>query len=143
MKLRLIPGFSLLLLSFTSGAQQLSQPKPSEPLHMLDSIDSSSGNSLPSPQPVRGASVRQDAAQRTDLIPNVASGPGTKVQKRAQGFATLDKSPAPPRVTDARGQLIPGAVQLGPNQVLDPRNGKIYSTVPNGDGQRIIDPPKP
>ncbi|MFC6840301.1 hypothetical protein [Xanthomonas theicola] len=45
--------------------------------------------------------------------------------------------PVPAKVYDRRGQLLPGAVQVGPNRVLDTRNGRYYSTVPSGDGQRI------
>jgi hypothetical protein len=138
-----MPALAALLLSFASGAQQLNQPAPDAPLRMLGSAEASSGNSLPPPQSGRPASVRQGAAQRTDSTFKVASDTGLASPALERPASARPKIPTPPpRVMDARGQQIPGAVQLGPNRVMDPRTGRIYATVPNGDGQRVIDPPR-
>jgi hypothetical protein len=141
MKTRLISALSaLLLVPFAGGAQQLNQPRTIEPFQPMGSSDSASGNRLPPPQSHKASQVRQDAAQR-DKTPKVAAETGIETQRPEQPASTQPNAPVKPiRVTDAQGIPIAGAVQMGPNRVMDPKTGRIYSTVPNGDGQRIIEP---
>jgi hypothetical protein len=119
MKTLLICAFSaLLILPSASAAQQLGQPHPT-------------------------ASVRQDLSERADATPKVASDTGITPVRVEQPLSIQPDPPTRPvRVLDARGREIPGAVQLGPNRVLDPRDGRIHMTMPVGDGQRIIEFPK-
>lgn len=109
---------ALLLLATASGAQQLGQPRAAP-------------------------SVRQSLSERADTTPKVASDTGiTPVRVEQPVSIQPDPPTRPVRVLDARGREIPGAVQLGPYRVLDPRDGRIHMTMPVGDGQRIIDLPK-
>jgi len=58
-------------------------------------------------------------------------------------FAAQAFGVTPDLITTAKG-LTNGAVPMGTNQVMDPKTGKVYTTMPHGDGQRIIQPtPKP
>ena len=141
MKTRLISVLSvLLLMPFAGGAQQLNQPRTIEPFKSVGSSDSDSGNSLPPPQSRKASSVRQDAAQR-DSTPKVAAETGIKSRRPEQPASTQPDQPVKPiRVTDAKGLPIAGAVQVGPNRVMDPKTGRVYSTVSSGDEQRIIEP---
>lgn len=119
MKTLLICAFSALLtLPSASAAQQLGQPRAAP-------------------------SVRQDLSERADTTPKVASDTGiTPVRVEQPVSIQPDPPTRPVRVLDARGREIPGAVQLGPYRVLDPRDGRIHMTMPVGDGQRIIDLPQ-
>lgn len=140
MKCRLILVSLALVAPLSSGAQQLNQPQPIERLQASGGSGSGSGNSLPAPEPGRNTSVRQDASQRADT-PKVVSETGIKPVHVVQPTSTRPGEPTKPiRVTDARGVPVPGAVQVGPNRVMDPNTGRVYMTVPNGDGQRIVDP---
>jgi len=87
--------------------------------------------------------VRQGLSERADTTPEVASDTGISPVRVEQPVSIQPDPPTRPvRVLDARGREIPGAVQLGPNRVLDPRDGRIHMTMPVGEGQRIIDLPK-
>ncbi|WDS37149.1 hypothetical protein [Pseudoxanthomonas sp.] len=144
MKARIVRMFFALLLAtpLVVGAQQLNQPAKVEPIRLGSSSDSSSGNTLQAPQAVQKSSVRADASQRS-ATPSVAADTGIKIQRPQQPASTQPEAPPEPiHVTDARGQMVTGAVQVAPNRVMDPKTGRVYSTVPAGDGQRIIDPPR-
>ncbi|SEL88144.1 hypothetical protein SAMN05428989_2771 [Pseudoxanthomonas sp. GM95] len=143
MKAPIIPLISALLLALplAAGAQQLNQPNKVEPFRPISS-SSNGSNTLPAPQPAQKSSVRSDASQRT-AAPKVAADTGIVQQRPEQPASTQpDPTPKPIHVTDARGQPVTGAVEVAPNRVMDPKTGRVYSTVPAGDGQRIIEPPK-
>lgn len=126
-----------------AGAQQLNQPKP---VQMLDARDATAPrtNQLPPPQPSATGKVNADAGQRATTPPVSPKGPATDAQRPTQPSSVTPTAPATPaRVFDAQGRLVPGAVQVGNNQVMDPKTGRIYPVTPAGDGLRIATPPKP
>lgn len=130
-----------LLAAFAAGAQQLNQPNRIEPVQPLGSASQNSGNTLPQPAGAQNRAVPSDPAQRSQAPKIGSKGPATDAGKPAQPANTTPPAPARPlRVTDAQGRLVNGAVSMGNNRVMDPRTGKIYTTIAVGDGQRIVEP---
>lgn len=126
-----------------AGAQQLNRPKP---VQMLDARDSTAPrtNQLPPPQQPATGKVNSDAAQRATTPPVSPKGPAADAPRPTQPSSVAPPTPATPaRVFDAQGRLVPGAVQVGNNQVMDPKTGRIYPVTPAGDGLRITTPTKP
>jgi cytoskeletal protein RodZ len=121
-----------MLVVFTAGAQQLKQPStaPSQ----------NAGSTLPQPASTQPrAGVSSDPAQRGQSPTISSKGPAVDADRPTP--ATQPSTPAAsPRVTDAQGKMISGAVPMGTNQVMDPKTGKVYTTMPQGDGQRVIEP---
>ncbi len=129
-----------------AAAQQLNQPKQVEPFKPVSSAESTSASSnvLPAPQQRVKSGVRASASDRATPAPMSAKGPANDAARPGQPSSITPKAPVKPlRVTDAQGRVVAGAVMVGDNRVMDPRTGRVYSTVPDGDGQRIIQPTKP
>ncbi|KAB7778934.1 hypothetical protein [Xanthomonas sp. LF06-19] len=147
---RLLPCVAIALLVPALAAAQSLQPVPGAP---AGNRDANTLQSAPPPAP--------SVASRLDERPPAsASAPKTtpapsNLDDRPQGQAKR-KHPAsqavpaaaaladpsarrPVRLYDRRGQLVPGAMQVGPNRALDTRTGRYYDTVPSGDGVRIQD----
>jgi len=130
-----------LLASMAAHAQQLNQPNRAEPVKPLGNTTQSSGNTLAQPANTQNRAVPSDPAQRNQAPKISSKGPANDADKPVQPSNITPQAPAkPPRVTDARGRLISGAVQVGPNRVMDPTTGRYYTTMPDGDGQRIVEP---
>lgn len=129
-----------LLAALPAGAQQLNQPNRSQPARPATSATQSSSNRLAPPAPTQRDAVSSDPAQR-DQAPKISDkGPALDAERPVQPASATPQSSTPLRVTDARGRLVNGAVPVGQNQVMDPRTGRVYNTVPNGNGQRIVEP---
>lgn len=130
-----ITALPILAAAPLTQAQQLNQPQPVQ----IPNARDASGTS-----PQRSTGVRSDAGQRATTPPVSPKGPATDAQRPTQPSSVTPTAPATPaRVIDAQGRLVPGAVQVGNNQVLDPKTGRIYPVTPAGDGLRIATPPKP
>ncbi len=139
MKTCLIVAFAALLVAPSAGiAQQLNPARTIGPFRAVGGLDAGAANGLPSPPSPKALAVRQEAAQRDDT-PRVAADTGLKPRRVEQPASTRPgQSTKPLRVTDARGLPIAGAVQVGPGRVLDPKTGRVYSTVTLGEEQRIV-----
>ena len=92
------------------------------------------------PQPSQSAPKAAPVSSSLDDRPQSPQSSAHKPTKAkpasANGVnAATDRQPV--KLYDRGGRIIPGAVQVGPNRVLDTRSGRYYSTVPSGDGQRI------
>jgi hypothetical protein len=134
----------LLLTAPSAGAQQLNRPGRIEPARPATGATQSPGNKLAPPVSTQRDAVSSDPAQRSQAPKISDKGPAVDAERPAQPASATPRPSAPLRVTDARGRLVSGAVPVGQNQVMDPKTGRVYSTVPDGDGQRIVEPrPKP
>jgi len=124
-----------MLVVFAAGAQQLKQPSaaPSQ----------NAGSTLPQSADAQRGGVASDPAQRSQSPKINSAGPAVDAKRPV--LNPPPAAPASPRVvTDAQGKMISGAVPMGANQVMDPKTGKVYPTMPQGDGRRVIAPtPKP
>jgi hypothetical protein len=122
-----------LLAIFAAGAQQLRQPTiaPAQ----------SGARTLPQPASPQSRSVASDPGQRSQAPSISPRGPAIDANRPVQPSTAAPATPAAsPRVVDPQGRQINGAVPMGTNQVMDPKTGKVYTTMPHGDGQRIIQP---
>ncbi len=128
-----------LLVALSAGAQQLNQPRQITPVKPLSSTPQSTSKPQVAPATTPSQSVASDPSQRSQAPSISAKGPALDAAKPVQSASTQPQS-GPLRVTDARGQLVSGAVQIGPNQVMDPTTGRSYNTIPDGNGQRIVEP---
>ncbi|UYB51833.1 hypothetical protein OCJ37_17960 [Xanthomonas sp. AM6] len=128
---------SLCALSPALAAAQSLQPAPKSP---TATRQATTVQPAPAPVSTRPAQTAPTApipsglGQRAQPAPIPQQGPSRPAAPASTSPAT---TPAQAKVYDRRGRLIPGAVQAGPNRVLDTRSGRYYSTVPSGDGQRI------
>lgn len=133
-----------LLAALPAAAQQLNQPNKIQPAKPATSATQSSSNKLAPPAPTQRDAVSSDPGQRNQAPKISDKGPAVDAERPTQPAGATPKSTTPVRVTDARGRLVSGAVPVGQNQVMDPKTGRVYNTVPDGDGQRIVQPrPKP
>lgn len=82
--------------------------------------------------------VQNDASKRSAIPAIPRSGPAALPEK-TKTPAVAPKPAAGKLVTDRGGQPISGAVEVGNNRVLDPRTGKIHTTVPTASGAQAID----
>ncbi|AKK69066.1 hypothetical protein [Xanthomonas translucens] len=115
-----------LLLPALASAQSLN-PAPSSP------TASRQATTLKSAPATRVAPVSSSLDDRPQ---SPAHKPAKTKPAPANGAnAAADRRPV--KLYDRGGRVIPGALQVGPNRVLDTRSGRYYSTVPSGDGQRI------
>ncbi|WP_369977102.1 hypothetical protein [Xanthomonas bundabergensis] len=108
----------------------------------LDSAPSSptatrQSTTLQSAPAARTAPVSSSLDDRPQASPSSVRKPAKAKPSPANAAAAADRRPV--KLYDRSGRLIPGAVQVGPNRVLDTRSGRYHSTVPSGDGQRIDD----
>jgi hypothetical protein len=129
-----------LLVALSAGAQQLSQPRQITPVKPLSSTaPQRSIKPQAAPATTPSQSVASDPAQRSQAPSISAKGPASDADKPVQAASTQPQS-GPLRVTDGSGKLVSGAVQIGPNRVMDPTTGRSYNTIPDGNGQRIVEP---
>ncbi|WP_295927511.1 hypothetical protein [uncultured Xanthomonas sp.] len=146
---RLLPCVAIALLVPALAAAQHLQPVPGAP---ASDRDANTLQSAPAPAP-SVASRLDERPPASTTAPKAVPVPSS-LDDRPQGKArhTRPASPAVPaaaladpsarrpvRLYDRRGQLVPGAMQVGPNRALDTRTGRYYDTVPSGDGVRIQD----
>ncbi|OAX53989.1 hypothetical protein [Xanthomonas graminis] len=115
-----------LLLPALANAQSFT-PAPSSP------TASRQATTLQSAPATRTAPVSSSLDDR----PQSPQSPAHKPAKAKPAPANAAAGRRPVRLYDRGGRVIPGALQVGPNRVLDTRSGRYYSTVPSGDGQRI------
>ncbi|MGV8961056.1 MAG: classical arabinogalactan protein 4 [Stenotrophomonas sp.] len=78
------------------------------------------------------AGETEDARVRDQLATHPISSQGVSASPLPAQLA------APLRVYDRHGRMLPGMKPAGANRVLDTGSGQYYSTVPSGDGQRIV-----
>ncbi|MCC4589757.1 hypothetical protein LL974_01270 [Xanthomonas campestris pv. cannae] len=146
---RLLPCFAIALLVPALAAAQHLQPVPGAP---ASDRDANTLRSAPAPAPSVASRLDErppasaSAPKATPVPSNLDDRPqGQAKRKRAASQAVPAAAVADPsarrpvRLYDRRGQLIPGAMQVGPNRALDTRTGRYYTTVPSGDGVRIQD----
>lgn len=133
MKASVVPLVAVLpmLVAFSAGAQQLKQPNPSP--------SQNAANPLSQPANAQNGGVASDPAQRGQSPKISSAGPAVDANRPALSPPPAAPTTAP-RVTDSQGKMISGAVPMGANQVMDPKTGKVYTTMPQGDGQRVIAP---
>lgn len=146
---RLLPCVAIALLVPALAAAQQLQPVPGAP---ASDRDANALRSAPAPAPSVASRLDErppasaSAPKATPVPANLDDRPqGQAKRKRPTSHAVpadvvADPSARRPvRLYDRRGQLIPGAMQVGPNRALDTRTGRYYTTVPSGDGVRIQD----
>ncbi|MBD7922442.1 hypothetical protein [Xanthomonas bonasiae] len=121
---------AIALLAPALATAQSLNPAPSSP---TATRQSTALESAPVP---KAAPVRSSLDDRPASSQSPAHKPAKAKPAPANGAnAAADRRPV--KLYDRGGRVIPGAVQVGPNRVLDTRSGRYYSTVPSGDGQRI------
>ncbi|CTP87506.1 putative secreted protein [Xanthomonas translucens pv. poae] len=118
-----------LLLSALANAQSFN-PAPSSP------TASRQATTLQSAPATRAAPVSSSLDDRPQSPPLPAH-KSVKAKPAPANGANAAADRRPVKLYDRGGRVIPGALQVGPNRVLDTRSGRYYSTVPSGDGQRI------
>ncbi|UKE69122.1 hypothetical protein K8O61_17015 [Xanthomonas cerealis pv. cerealis] len=118
-----------LLLPALASAQSLNSAPPSP-------TASRQATTLQSAPANRAAPVSSSLDDRPQSPQSLAHKPAKAKPAPANG-ANAGAARRPVKLYDRGGRLIPGALQVGPNRVLDTRSGRYYSTVPSGDGQRI------
>lgn len=91
------------------------------------------------PAPSSSAPQSKPVPSSLDDRPQSSTKPSKAKSTAAPASADAAAQRRPVKLYDRAGRLIPGAVQVGPNRVLDTRSGRYHSTVPSGDGQRIDD----
>ncbi|WP_305805835.1 classical arabinogalactan protein 4 [Stenotrophomonas sp. YIM B06876] len=119
-----IAGLLLVLLPVAGAAQIVppTAPTATRPVGSRPALPSS---------PVNAGQV-DDARLRDRLAEHPVSSTGVSTPQ-------LPVKPVTPlRVYDARGRVLMGMKPAGPGRVLDTGSGRYYSTVPSGDGQRIV-----
>lgn len=101
----------------------------------------------PTPAPTATRTVTLPSPSRPQADDNSPTAANARLQERLQQPDLPDKPVPSPRqalqpvarpVYDREGKPVNGMRQTGPNRVLDTRTGRYYSTVPSGDGQRIV-----
>ncbi len=139
---------AIALLAPTLAPAQSLDPSPSSPTATRQSTTlaappapksaSASFGSDDRPQPAQSAPRATGVPSSLGERPPSSSSKATKAAPAsAKGSADAANARRPVKLYDRGGRLVPGAVQVGPNRVLDTRSGRYYSTVPSGDGQRI------
>ncbi|MFC3657926.1 hypothetical protein FZ025_06170 [Xanthomonas hyacinthi] len=123
---------AIALLAPALATAQSLNPAPASPTATrqattLESAPAPKAAPLPSSLDDRPQSSQSSAHTPAKAKPSPANGANAATDWR------------PVKLYDRRGRLIPGAVQVGPNRVLDTRRGRYHRTVPSGDGQRIND----
>ncbi|MDQ1094791.1 hypothetical protein QE400_004204 [Xanthomonas sacchari] len=147
---RLLPcAAAVVLLVPALAAAQALKPVPGAP---AGNRDANTLQSAPPPPP--SVASRLDARPPASATAPKATPVSSSLDERPQGKTRHRRaaSPAtqaaavadpsgrrPVRLYDRSGQVIPGAMQVGPNRALDTRTGRYYNTVPSGDGVRIQD----
>lgn len=119
-------------------AAQGIQPAPQSPTATRQATSLKPVPSPASAPPSSAAPIPSGLGQRAQPAPIPQQGP-SRPASLAPATTAPATTPTPAKVYDRGGRLIPGAVQVGPNRVLDTRSGRYHSTVPSGDGQRIDD----
>jgi len=124
-----------LLLATLSPGLALAQLKPPQSPTATRPVE------LPPPSPQKPrADDRSQAAENARLR--------ERLEKPALRTEPVNKPrpitpPVTPRpVYGSNGQPLNQMQQTSPNRVLDTRTGRYYDTVPSGDGQRVVPPPK-
>ncbi|MXV07750.1 MULTISPECIES: hypothetical protein [unclassified Xanthomonas] len=143
---RLLPCVAIALLVPALAAAQILQPVPGAP---AGNRDANTLQSAPPPAP-SVASRLDERAPASTTAPSAAPVPSNLDDRQGKTRHTRPASPAVPaaavadpsarrpvRLYDRSGQVVPGAMQVGPNRALDTRTGRYYDTVPSGDGVRI------
>ncbi|MET0549795.1 MAG: hypothetical protein ABW002_11055 [Xanthomonas sp.] len=147
---RLLPcAVAIALLVPVLAAAQGLQPVPGAP---AGSRDANALLSAPPPAPSVASRLDErppasaSAPKATPVPANLDDRPQGQTKRQRPASPALPAAAAadpsarrPVRLYDRSGQVIPGAMQVGPNRVLDTRTGRYYSTVPSGDGVRIQD----
>nr|WP_244663676.1 MULTISPECIES: hypothetical protein [unclassified Xanthomonas] len=143
----MLPCVAIALFVPALAAAQHLQPVPGTP---ASDRDANTLRSAPPPAPSVASRLDErppasaSAPKATPVPAHLDDRPGQATRERpatpAAPAAAADPSARRPvRLYDRRGQLIPGAMQVGPNRALDTRTGRYYTTVPSGDGVRIQD----
>lgn len=135
---------SLVLLAPMGAAQSL-DPAPRSPTATRQATalkPPPAPATLPAPAT---SPIPSGAGQRAQPAPIPQQGPAQPSPSPLGNTAPSAAKPAQPavrtpsKVYDRSGRLVPGAVQVAPNRVLDTRTGRYYNTLPSGDGQRIAE----
>nr|WP_202394829.1 hypothetical protein [Xanthomonas sp. LMG 9002] len=142
----MLPCVAIALLVPALAAAQILQPVPGAP---AGNRDANTLQSAPPPAP-SVASRLDERAPASTTAPSAAPVPSNLDDRQGKTRHTRPASPAVPaaavadpsarrpvRLYDRSGQVVPGAMQVGPNRALDTRTGRYYDTVPSGDGVRI------
>lgn len=93
------------------------------------------------PAPVSSSapgSIQDDASKRAAKPSVPQSGPAT-LKDQTKKTSAAPQPAGSGQITDRNGQPISGATEVGTNQILDPRTGKIHKTVPTANGAQVID----
>ncbi|WOS40411.1 hypothetical protein [Xanthomonas rydalmerensis] len=143
---RLLPCVAIALLVPALAVAQSLQPVPGAP---AGNRDANTLQSAPPPAP-SVASRLDERPPASATSPKATPVPSNLDDRQGKTRHTRPASPAVPaaavadpsarrpvRLYDRSGQVIPGAMQVGPNRALDTRTGRYYDTVPSGDGVRI------
>lgn len=124
-----------LLVPALATAQSLQSAPPARTAPVSSSLDDRPPPSPSAPQSAPVSSSLDDRPQSSTSVHK----PAKAKPSPANGVDAAGADRRPVKLYDRSGRLIPGAVQVGPNRVLDTRSGRYHSTVPSGDGQRIDD----
>ncbi|MCW0393291.1 hypothetical protein [Xanthomonas sacchari] len=147
---RLLPCVAIALLVPALAAAQHLQPVPGAP---ASDRDANTLQSAPAPAPSVASRLDErppasaSALKTTPVPSNLDDRPQGQAKRKRPASQAVPAAAAladpsarrPVRLYDRRGQLVPGAMQVGPNRALDTRTGRYYDTVPSGDGVRIQD----
>ncbi|MCW0394051.1 hypothetical protein NB696_003857 [Xanthomonas sacchari] len=147
---RLLPCVAIALLVPALAAAQHLQPVPGAP---ASDRDANTLQSAPAPAPSVASRLDErppasaSAPKATPVPSNLDDRPQGQAKRKRPASQAVPAAAAladpsarrPVRLYDRRGQLVPGAMQVGPNRALDTRTGRYYDTVPSGDGVRIQD----
>jgi hypothetical protein len=120
----------------TRQSTTLDSAPPPKTAPMSSSLDDRPAPSSSAPQSTPVPSSLDDRPQSSTKS-SKAKSTAAPASAAARADAATERRPV--KLYDRGGRLIPGAVQVGPNRVLDTRSGRYHSTVPSGDGQRIDD----
>ncbi|MET7142140.1 hypothetical protein [Xanthomonas sp. CFBP 8445] len=145
---RLLPCVAIALLVPALAAAQALQPVPGAP---ASNRDANTLQSAPPPPPSMASRLDErppasaSAPKATPVPSNLDDRPQGQAKRKRAASPAVPAAVADPaarrpvRLYDRSGQVIPGAMQVGPNRALDTRTGRYYDTVPSGDGMRIQD----
>lgn len=91
---------------------------------------------LPAP-PERG--VRSTIEQRQSQPQVPVQGPASVRQPDVDAASAAQAQQPPAKVYDAKGRLLPGAVQVGPDRIFDPGTGRYRRVLQRGNSLHVID----
>jgi hypothetical protein len=105
----------------------------------------------PSPTATRPVQLPAPTPQKPKADDRSQAAENARLRERLEKPA-LRTTPAKPKpitapaaqrpIYGSNGQPLNQMQETSPNRVLDTRTGRYYDTVPSGDGQRVVPPPK-